>query len=73
MQKWAYVIVEEFLFISRGQLMFEKQPRLCSIWQLLANSLIKGPIKLPDIMAIAGSDFREMSPLLALLAESKPD
>jgi len=35
--------------------------------------LIKGPIKLPDIMAIAGSDFREMNPLLVLLAERRPD
>lgn len=32
MQRWAYVLVEEQIFIARGELMFENAPRKIAIW-----------------------------------------
>jgi len=32
MQRWSYVLVEEQIFIARGELMFENAPRKIAIW-----------------------------------------
>jgi len=57
MQKWAYVLHEEKLFIARAELMFDKSPRLRALWQYLVLNLIKGPIKLSNVWRETSSDY----------------
>lgn len=57
MQKWAYVLAEEQLFIARAELMFEQSPRKRALWQYLVFNLIKGPIKLSNVWSATCSDY----------------
>lgn len=57
MQKWAYALPEELLFIARAELMFEKSPRKRALWQYLVLNLIKGPIKLSNVWIATNSNY----------------